>query len=159
MQDDLTAHAANLWRRELERARGSPQAVRLADKQRLGVVKEHRPISAGSPGDAGCGHRNGHAAHLALHGHLAQRVLRLAVLSGRCCHRFAALHGLGHCAARVGCHGLHGTLSGRAASCQPREGQHRAKPQDEQGTQDFHDGKYSSALNSAYSPKFPANPA
>jgi hypothetical protein len=156
MQDDLTAKAANQWQRELERARGFPQAVRLADKQRLGIVKEHRPIGAGSPGDAGCEHRNRHAAHLALHGHLAQRVLRLAVLTGYCCHRFAAGHGLGHHIARVGCHGLHGALSGRA-SCQPRKGQRRTKPQDEQGTQDFHDGKYSSVLSSAYSPKFPAN--
>src|ERR1700761_289670 len=77
---------------ELEGLRWTPEAIRLADGERLCVVEADGNKRPG--GSSHGGRRNGviEAAHLTLGAHLAQRYLRLGVFTGHGACRIAAGH-------------------------------------------------------------------
>ena len=123
---------------ELEGLRWTPEAIRLADGERLCVVEadgNKRPC--GSDND-GTGYGLIEAAYLTLGSHLAQRCLRFTVFARRWCHQIAAGHIRRHSDRLAGHRGVHRTLSCRAASCQPTQRQHYAQQQNEKRPENFH---------------------
>jgi hypothetical protein len=103
---------------------------------------------AGQPGWTGylgSGNRVIQAAELALRRCLAEEPLGLPRLRGF--HRLAAGHVRRHGTAFVSGQGhLHWTFSSQAAGCQPTDGQHSAKQQQEQCPEKFHGWDYSEGI-------------
>src|ERR1700679_3227781 len=131
-RDDITAQKRRTRTMELEGLRWTPEAIRLADGERLCVVEADGNKRPG--GSSHGGRRNGviEATHLTLGTHLAQRYLRLAVFPGRWLLKIAAGHISRHDGAVAGHGGFHRARSSRATGCQPTEGQHHTQQQDEE---------------------------